>query len=161
MIRFSKRIGDCTQVNSLEEHYGIRNRFSLKRLAWAVTCVTCKIPSFSQNKRQIYSSLWKSWLVTRTPFLSPLFIYSFWLTYGLPPSFFSHQCRQSKRTARFLRGPVGASVVVRAVVAADFERAEFYKKRGLEENHVQTSTTSSNGEDANFQNAQQIKAMVR
>lgn len=78
-----------------------------------------------------------------------------------PLVFFSHQCRQSKRTARFLRGPVGASVVVRAVVAADFERAEFYKKRDLEENYVQTSTPSSNGGDANFQNAQQIKAMVR
>lgn len=51
--------------------------------------------------------------------------------------------------------------MVRAVVAADFERAEFFKKQGLEENHVQTSTRSSNGEDANFQNAQQIKAMVR
>lgn len=88
MLRFSKRIGDCTQVNSLEEHYRIRNRFSLKRLAWAVTCVTCKIPSFCQNKRQIYSSLWKSWLDTRMPFLSPLFIYSFWFTYGLPSFFF-------------------------------------------------------------------------
>ncbi|KAJ7379197.1 hypothetical protein OS493_017700 [Desmophyllum pertusum] len=59
-----------------------------------------------------------------------------------------------------LPGLHGAGVAERATKAADFARAQFFKKGSLVESCAQTSTLLSNGDDVSFQNARRRKPTI-